>query len=63
MPDQPKTPQFNVRVPEDLRREGVAIAKLKQERDELGFGLSVVVRRAIKQYVARNRNLLEHQDD
>lgn len=50
---------MTTRIDEALRREGVAIARLKKERDELGFGLSVVVRRAVKRYVAQNRHLLE----
>lgn len=63
MPDQPKTPQMNVRVDEATRRKAVAIAKIRKERDQLGFGASVVVRRALARYVAQHKHLLERGGD
>lgn len=63
MPDQPKTPQMNVRVDADIRRKAIAIAKIRKERDELGFGASVVVRRALARYVSRYEHLLDKHPD
>lgn len=54
---------MNIRVPEALRKDAIAIAKIRQERDEEGFGLSVVVRHALEEYVARYEHLLEQADD
>lgn len=53
---------MNVRVDEDVRRKAIAIARIRRERDELGFGASVVVRKALARYVARYEHLLEHTD-
>jgi Arc/MetJ family transcription regulator len=61
MPDQPATPQMNVRVPEDIRTKAIAIARIKKERDRYGFGASVVVRRALARYVAQHEHLLHEQ--
>lgn len=57
MADQPKTPQMNVRVEREVRAQAVAIARVRGERDDLGTGVSVIVRRALARYVAR------HQDE
>ena len=59
MPDQPATPQMTVRVDRELREKAVAIAKIRKERDDLGFGASVVVRKALARYVARYEHLLD----
>jgi len=49
---------MNVRVDEDIRRKAIAIAKIRRERDSLGFGASVVVRRALARYVKQHEHLL-----
>jgi hypothetical protein len=49
---------MNVRVYEDVRRKAIAIARIRKERDELGFGASVVVRRALARYVKQHEHLL-----
>lgn len=56
MPDQPKTPQMTTRIDRELRAKAVAIARVRKERDQLGFGASVIVRRALARYVR------DHQD-
>lgn len=58
MPDQPKTPQMNVRVDAEIRRKAIAIARIRKERDTLGFGASVVVRRDLARYVKKYEHLL-----
>jgi hypothetical protein len=63
VPDQPKTPQMTTRVDAQLRADCVAIARIRKERDELGFGLSVVVRKALKDYRRKHAALLEHAED
>jgi hypothetical protein len=59
VPDQPKTPQMTTRVDAQLRADCVAIARIRKERDELGFGLSVVVRKALRDYRRKHAHLLE----
>lgn len=59
MPDQPKTPQMTTRVDAQLRADCVAIARKRRERDALGFGLSVVVRKALADYRRKHADLLD----
>lgn len=54
---------MTTRVDAQLRADCVAIARIRKERDELGFGLSVVVRKALKDYRRKHAALLEHADD
>lgn len=61
MSDEPKSrrPQVSAQLPTArLREQAVAIAAAKDERDEWGRGLNVVIRRAIADYVKRNRQHL-----
>lgn len=58
MADQAKTPQMNVRVEREMRAQAVAIAQVRGERDELGRGVSAVVRRSLGRYVARHKDEL-----
>lgn len=58
MPDQPKTPQMTTRIDRVTRAKAVAIAKILRERDELGFGASVIVRRELARYVRKNEHVL-----
>jgi hypothetical protein len=58
VPDQPKTPQMTTRIDRQLRAQAVAIARVRKERDDLGFGASVIVRKAIRDYVRRHRDQL-----
>lgn len=55
MPDQPRTPQFNLRLPSEDRAQLIALAKARNERDLLGSGASAVVRRLVKGYLSRHR--------
>lgn len=59
MPDQPKTPQMTTRVDAQLRADCVRIAHIRKERDALGFGLSVVVRKALVDYRRKHAALLD----
>lgn len=58
MPDQPKTPQMTTRVDRELRAQAVAIARVRKERDALGFGASVIVRKALADYVRKHQDQL-----
>jgi hypothetical protein len=48
-----KTPQMTTAMPERLRAQAVAIAKLEGESDYLGAGYAAVVRRETQKYVNR----------
>jgi hypothetical protein len=48
---------MNVRVDREMRAKAVAIARVRHEKDGLGTGASVVVRRALARYITR------HQDE
>jgi hypothetical protein len=63
MGDGRRSLQMTTRMSEKLRDDAVAIAKLKGERDRMGSGASVVVRRALERYVAQNRHLLSPDHD
>lgn len=58
VPDQPKTPQMTTRIDRVTRAKAVAIAKILKERDDLGFGASVIVRRELDKYVRKNEHVL-----
>lgn len=58
MPNQPKTPQMTTRIDRVKRAKLGAIAKIRKERDALGFGASVVVRRAVDDYLRKHEHLL-----
>lgn len=49
VPNQPKTPQRAIRVPDELWKSALAIAK------ERGESLSEVIRDALAEYVKRNK--------
>ena len=53
-----RTPQHTAAVPDSLWEDALKIARLRGERDALGHGLSVVVRRNLRRYVERHRHLL-----
>lgn len=48
------TPQMNARVPAELRAKAVALARVRGERDAIGTGASVVIRRALADYVRKH---------
>ena len=54
-----KTRQRAAAVPDDVWDPAIRIAAIRGERDAIGDGLSVVIRRSLRAYVARNRHLLE----
>jgi hypothetical protein len=56
--DQPKTPQMNVRVERETRAKAVAIARVRHEKDDLGTGASVIVRRALARYIKSHEDEL-----
>lgn len=57
--DPKRMPQMNTRIDEQLRKDAVEIARLRDERDLTGTGLSVVVRKAVSDYVKKHRKLLD----
>ncbi len=50
---------MTTRVDAQLRADCVAIARKRRERDALGFGLSVVVRKALADYRRKHADLLD----
>jgi predicted transcriptional regulator len=48
MPNQPKTPGKNIRIPDDLWNRALAVAHSR------GESLSAVLRRALERYVKRH---------
>lgn len=54
-----KTRQRAVGVPDELWDNALTIARILDERDTIGDGLPVVVRRSLARYVARHRALLD----
>lgn len=68
MADPPKTParkapQHAVGVPDPIWQDCITIARLLGEKDDIGSGVPVVVRRSLARYRARHRHLLaEHAD-
>lgn len=66
MVDKPKTParkapQRPVGVPDPLWQDCITIARLLGEKDDIGSGLPVVVRRSLARYRSRHRHLLVEQ--
>ena len=59
MADDGRMPQMTTRIDPTLREEAVRIAELRDERDLVGKGLSVVVRKAVADYVKRHRHLID----
>ncbi len=49
---------MTTRLDRVTRAKAVAIARIRKERDHLGFGASVVVRQAMDRYVAKYEHLL-----
>lgn len=52
------TPQMNARVPAELRAKAVALARVRGERDAIGTGASVIIRRALTAYVRKHEDQL-----
>lgn len=53
-----KTRQRTVAVPDELWDDVLRIAKARGERDVIGWGLPVVIRRELARYRERHRHLL-----
>lgn len=49
---------MNVRVERETRAKAVAIARVRHEKDELGTGASVIVRRALARYIKSHEDEL-----
>lgn len=56
-----KAPQRPIGVPEELWKDCMAIAKALAEKDDIGRGVPVVVRRSLARYRSRHRHLLDKQ--
>lgn len=57
-----KRPQVTALIEDELERDvAVDLARVKKERDLLGRGLSVVMRRAVRSYVRANLSKHRHE--